>query len=128
MVSPFYIPIFEILSSAASRCVADEACFGGQCSNPSSRARGDAAAAAALAGQVWRLDAPFNGFVSNTASKSCLNVDDCTADLIYDGCPAAESKDETTCAGKGDYSIFQFALEFADGNARRSAARDYVRP
>eukprot|EP01052_Picozoa_sp_SAG31_P005599 SAG31_NODE_248_length_19104_cov_3.721019_8_plen_674_part_00 len=101
--------------------VAGETCIGGQCSDASSR--GDGAAESALATQVWRLGTPFNDFVSNAASKSCLNVDDCKTDLIYDGCPAAESKDETTCAGKGNYTIFRFALEFADGNASHQQLR-----
>jgi hypothetical protein len=61
--------------------------------------------------------------VSNAASKKCLNVDDCTSALIYDGCPVAESKAEVTCAGKGNYSIFQFSLQFADGNASHQQLR-----
>ena len=108
-------------SAPNDKCLVGETCVGGQCSGP--LPRGEAEAAPALAGQLWRLDAPFKGFVSNAASKSCLNVDDCATDLIYDGCPAAESKDETTCAGKGNYSIFQFALEFADGNASHQQLR-----
>ena len=108
-------------SAPNDKCLAGETCVGGQCSDPSSR--GNQVAESAFAGQVWRLGVPFKGFVSNAASKSCLNVDDCATDLIFDGCPAAEGKDETTCAGKGNYSIFQFALEFADGNASHQQLR-----
>ena len=78
--------------------------------------------------QTWSLVTPFKGFISNVGNGSasapqfCLNVNDCTTSLIYDGCPHTEAKNELTCAGKGNYSIFEFALQ-TDGNASHQQLR-----
>ena len=105
-----------------NKCLAGESCVGGQCSDPHDMAAPRGTSGSSLAGQVWELDAPFKGFVSNAASTLCLNVDDCTRDLIYDGCPAAESKATVTCAGKGNYSIFQVRLRADAGGPAGAAA------
>ena len=79
--------------------------------------------------QFWSLGVPFAGFISNagsgsvTAPQYCLNIDDCNTGLIYDGCPRTEAKSRVTCAGKGNYSIFEFRLEKARGNSSQQQLR-----
>ena len=46
--------------------------------------------------QQWEIGSPEAGFISNNASKQCLNVEGCATSIIYDGCASGDTK---TCGG-----------------------------
>ena len=54
--------------------------------------------------QKWQMGKPMSGFISNSASNLCLNVEGCGSKVIYDGC-VTEGK---TC---GPISAGKFANE-----------------
>jgi hypothetical protein len=63
------------------------------------------------AAQVWTFDTPAAGFLSNkaapAAAPTCLNVDACGTEVIYDGCTTTGS----TCAGPGKFFNEQWTLD-----------------
>ncbi len=59
------------------------------------------------AAQNWTLNAPAAGFLTNAASRLCLNVDACGSAIVYDGCTTTGG----TCAGANRYSNEQWALD-----------------
>jgi hypothetical protein len=63
------------------------------------------------AAQNWTFNAPAAGFLTNAASRTCLNVDACGSAVIYDGCTTTGS----TCAGPGKFSNEQWALDARGG-------------
>ena len=110
-------------SAPNDKCLPGFSCVAGQCTNGGGGSHGGSS------GQKWALDVPFKGFLSNVGTGSatkpqlCLNVDDCKDELILDGCPTSESATILTCAGIGNFSIFEFVLQYADGNASHQQLR-----
>lgn len=58
--------------------------------------------------QVWEFDQPAKGYLRNAASAECMAIDDCQEEIIYDSC---ETGSGTTCAGKGNFSHFEWYLQ-----------------
>lgn len=66
--------------------------------------------------QVWALDSPANGYISNTIpgdneSPLCLNVLACNSQLIYYACVTSGG----TCCGPDCYAGLQFTLDPTTG-------------
>ena len=61
--------------------------------------------------QNWTWDAPAPGFLTNAASRQCLNVEACGSTIVYDGCSTTGG----TCAGPDKYSNEQWALDASSG-------------
>lgn len=56
--------------------------------------------------QQWTWNDPMSQFLSNSASKSCLNLSDCGEALIYYACVTSGG----TCAGPNSYTNEQWKL------------------
>lgn len=60
--------------------------------------------------QQWDIGVVEPGYISNSASKQCLNVEGCGSSIIYDGCTTGA---EPTCGGghQGFHPNEQFTLQ-----------------
>jgi len=100
--------------SPNSGCLQGLRCEGGQCTAPGDGGGWE---------QRWNLNTPWPGYVSNhpnAGSLRCLNVGYCSGqDLLWDGCYHSGP----TCAGPSNFSIFEFFLEPAPGNASHHQLR-----
>ncbi len=50
--------------------------------------------------QKWEMGEPLSGFISNPATKLCLNVEGCETKVIYDGCVTSGATCGPPGAGK----------------------------
>lgn len=70
------------------------------------------------AAQVWQWNVSAPGFLSNPASASCLDVNDCGTQLIAYPCVTSGG----TCAGPNSYANEEFSLSASDGTLRSALA------
>ena len=58
------------------------------------------------ADQKWEMGKPLAGFISNAATKMCLNVEGCGTKVIYDSCTTTG----VTCGPKGKFDNERWSL------------------